>query len=417
MNRDGLYVGYSRVDITPEHPMELVGYVSRRNKLSRGVHDRIYCRSLALSQNGTTVIIASCDLLGLSQEFINRVKERLSSFIEDPGNIMISTTHTHSAPATMFFRRSGNVSADYLKFVEEKLVESIKEALGNLSPAALSVTQTWVSGMCINRVNPRLPIDDRIISVRFRADNVQVVLINFQCHPTTLGPENSYVSADFPYYIYEYYSKKGVEAMFINGAAGDVNPRVSGFQGAQELGISIVKSLDGDGNYVSINSDIKINRRTIEVKLKSIGVVSLLSKLVFYAMLRKIRANDLYIDAMYDWAKELFSRKRLGNVQSEITVEITGLRLSRDVAIVSCPCELSSSLGLLIRDRSPFRYTMIASYTNGLIGYILSKDEFRYSKYEAEIAPRFYDLLPFEADSGVVVAEAMLSVLNNLRNP
>ena len=36
MNRDGLYVGYSRVDITPEHPMELVGYVSRRNKLSRG---------------------------------------------------------------------------------------------------------------------------------------------------------------------------------------------------------------------------------------------------------------------------------------------------------------------------------------------------------------------------------------------
>ena len=271
--------------------------------------------------------------------------------------------------------------------------------------------------MCINRVNPRLPIDDRIISVRFRADNVQVVLINFQCHPTTLGPENSYVSADFPYYIYEYYSKKGVEAMFINGAAGDVNPRVSGFQGAQELGISIVKFLDGDGNYVSINSDIKINRRTIEVKLKSIGVVSLLSKLVFYAMLRKILANNLYIDAMYDWAKELFSRKRLGNVQSEITVEITGLRLSRDVAIVSCPCELSSSLGLLIRDRSPFRYTMIASYTNGLIGYILSKDEFRYSKYEAEIAPRFYDLLPFEADLGVVVAEAMLSVLNNLRNP
>jgi hypothetical protein len=98
--------GFHKVDITPASGVPLAGFAARQG-VSTGVHDRLFARALAIEQGARTAVFVSVDVLGLAADFVRRVRAAISERIDlPPDSVMITSTHTHSAPVTVstFFK-------------------------------------------------------------------------------------------------------------------------------------------------------------------------------------------------------------------------------------------------------------------------------------------------------------------------
>ena len=62
--------------------------------------------------------------------------------------------------------------------------------------------------------------------------------------------------------------------------------------------------------------------------------------------------------------------------------ELTALRIG-PAALVGLPGEVFVEFGLMIKERSPFRHTCVASYSNDYVGYVATRRAFIGGSYEA----------------------------------
>jgi hypothetical protein len=91
-----------------------------------------------------------------------------------------------------------------------------------------------------------------------------------------------------------------------------------------------------------------------------------------------------------------------------IDAEIQVFALGDEMAIVSLPGEIFTELGMYIKDRSPYKYTMIVELANGDIGYVPDRKAYAEGNYEpisSRCAP----------GSGEILAEKALALLNVLK--
>jgi hypothetical protein len=100
-----LRVGWASADLTPEQPVVLTGF--SRARVSEGVLDPITATVLAIEsvQAGGTpgkVIMISCDLISISDELRDRVRNKVKTSLPeiDPGAVVLNATHTHCGPET-----------------------------------------------------------------------------------------------------------------------------------------------------------------------------------------------------------------------------------------------------------------------------------------------------------------------------
>lgn len=91
-------IGWAQRDITPDRPVSLRGHFNLR--LATRVQDPLTLTALALESDGEYVVVVSMDLCTVEVEVTDDVRaalaERLPEF--DPRRLIISATHTHTAP-------------------------------------------------------------------------------------------------------------------------------------------------------------------------------------------------------------------------------------------------------------------------------------------------------------------------------
>jgi len=126
--------GVDQVDITPVRlPITISGgFLARKaERAEAGLH----ARALALDDGRERLVIAVVDTLMMPRELLDRVKAAAARATGvPPDRILISATHTHSAPPLM-----GALGTDeepgYVAFVEPRLVAVIEGAVRRLAPA------------------------------------------------------------------------------------------------------------------------------------------------------------------------------------------------------------------------------------------------------------------------------------------
>ena len=92
-----------------------------------------------------------------------------------------------------------------------------------------------------------------------------------------------------------------------------------------------------------------------------------------------------------------------------LDAEIQVFALGDKCAIVSLPGEIFAELGMYIKNRSPYPYTMIVELANGSIGYVPDRKAYIEGNYEpvsSRCAP----------GSGEILVEKALILLNELKN-
>ncbi len=222
--------GAVSVDITPPPGMPMGGYSILANK-GKGFRTRLKARVLYLNDGkGHSLALVQVDLLTGSLLLHHKVSEAVSEKTGlRPGDIAITASHSHSAPANFFendfynkHATSGEwLEADFLEFVTGRIAEGIMEAYGSRRAAKVATGRKDIYGYNRNRSLSSYVLNENVKDIRpddpeavFKAVNPALYMVrvdvrddegrykplaaysSFSAHATALTPPVEVYNAD-----------------------------------------------------------------------------------------------------------------------------------------------------------------------------------------------------------------------------
>jgi len=402
----------ARATITPPLGSPLIGFADRGD--TTGCHDDLTATALVLESGQLRVAIVACDLLYIRGAA--ELKRAISTATGIPAEcVLLTASHTHYGPALDGEQASAAalVAADkrpliaaYRQNLAFTLAGVVGAACRRLADAAIG----WAEGTSyigINRReklpdgsiilgnNPAGPCDRRVLVTRIdRADGHPLaVLLNTACHGVSLGSECTEISADFPGVARELIEREtGATCLFLQGAAGDINPALMGWDWtyARRLGLS----LGAEGARLFWTAQPDRSRG-----LGFAGVTELLPALMpgslaeAKALVAELQAelsepeSDQSLGRTWtQWrlTRALQAAEALtgSGALPPVPAELAAVRLSEDLALISSPGEVFTELGQAIVGQSPFAGTIFSGYTNEAIGYVPTPAAYAEGGYE-----------------------------------
>lgn len=239
-----MLAGAAQIDITPPVGLPMYGFFNRitKHQVASGTLDPLYARVLVLQADGKRLALVTLDL---GRVFNDAWLERLRSAARMESHIdalVVAASHTHSGPNILDVYPDGRPPS-WEDTVLEKISAEIHEVMLRMEPVRLgtgfgnadigynrrrvnpdgSVTMLWQNP---ERV-PNGPMDTTVGVIRVDRENGTplAVLVNYACHPTTIGSDNLQYSADFIGPMTATVSASFAErpvCFFLQGAAGDI---------------------------------------------------------------------------------------------------------------------------------------------------------------------------------------------------
>lgn len=209
------------------------------NAAAKGVHDDLWTRTMILDDGNSRLALVAVDVIGIFHPMVVDIREMIPPEI-GVDYLVISSTHTHAGPDLLGLWgnsviKSG-VNEEWKVYVQERIVESVVEAVEAMRPVNLRFSQNLSEGY-VTLTDTREPYvyDEGIrIMEAIDAETSQTIgtIIQWANHPETLWSKNLYISSDFPHFLREavengvYYGDSlvsegvGGVAMYLNGAVG-----------------------------------------------------------------------------------------------------------------------------------------------------------------------------------------------------
>ncbi|NLG23887.1 MAG: hypothetical protein GX558_00915, partial [Clostridiales bacterium] len=214
------------MEITPPLGVELAGYGYYLNRRADRVLDALWARAVSVCAGGARCLIVSCDLVGLSETVVERVREALKKAhgLAD-GQIMLVCTHTHTGPAVGRLEGCGEADPDYEAALPDLIVGAAERALADeREVASFARSEQAILPVGYNRARTGGPEDNRVRGALLQRRGADpIALVSYACHPVTLGRATA-VSADYPGAVCALLASRGMRAVFLNGLCGDIDP-------------------------------------------------------------------------------------------------------------------------------------------------------------------------------------------------
>lgn len=218
-----LQVGVGHRVITPDPLLPVSGGMGPTSPATEK-RGELEARAIVFRSGQTTVAVVALDLLGFPSVLCDRVRSQTPRI--PAANILIGSTHTHSAPDCYAFPDGNGGHTGDLKYIDlvcKRAAEAINDALDNLRPAQLKVGTDEARGqIAYNYYAPDL-VDRRMSVIQAIALDGKTIatLVNYAIHPEVLGSRLGIVSPDLIGPLRDRLeSESGGMAMFMNGAQG-----------------------------------------------------------------------------------------------------------------------------------------------------------------------------------------------------
>lgn len=221
----GPRVGFAEVDITPaldgKTPVYLAGF--GHNRQATAVHDPLKARAIVLADGRRKIAIISVDVIGLFHQSAQRVREKLPGF----DYVLVGSTHNHEGPDTLGlwgkhpFR--GGVDPAYRQRLEEQIARAARQAERAARSMTARIGTLQAPELLHDNREPYIKHDE-LIALEFRRsdqDRPAGIVVQWNCHPETLGSDNTRISADFVgFAVKELQEKYGVPVVYLTGTVG-----------------------------------------------------------------------------------------------------------------------------------------------------------------------------------------------------
>jgi len=393
--------GAAEVDATPPRfPVVVNGMFTGRT--ANGALDPIMVRALALDDGTARIALAVVDSCMVPRGLLDRAKAAAAAATRIPTDrMMVSATHTHSAPSAMGCLGS-EPDPDYPAFLEKKIAEAIGKAAASLVPVELgwavarapehTYCRRWILrpdkvrsdpfGVRNVRammhpgyqnpdfVGPAGPVDDEIslLAVRTRDGKPLALFANFSMHYFGSG----LVSADYTGAFCRQFARAiCADASFVpmmsQGTSGDLmwmdygSPQKKVSMEAYAEGVVRIaheawKGIEyrGRGSVAMKEATLALDRRLCPPER-----LEWARKVVAGLEGRPVRSQP-----------EIYAREQiLLHEDPRAELKLQALRVG-ELGITAIPNEVVGITGLRLKARSPLVPTMNVELANGAEGYI-----------------------------------------------
>jgi len=422
---------------------------------AEGVDLPLWCTALAVTDGSTTALIVELDLLQLTTETTDRVRQDTADLTDVPvEQIRVSFSHTHSGPS---LGPGWTVEEDpmvpaYVSHLAGKVAGTAWEALRRVEPAR-AAAGTGSCDININRrerrpdgrvvvgYNPEGFVDREVKVMRIdRLDGEPLAtIVNYACHPTIMAHENRLITPDYPGVVRRVVEGTiGGRCLFLQGATGNIGP-VVGYTGehawyhrlGRQLGLEAARVASGletrpvrrefshvqeSGAPLAIYEERQLEeeRPNLTVRTRSIALPTGEAPPADAAERAAVEARETFVEvcasgnedevrtagmtAKRAAAAALRARTIAGRTSLEVEIQV--IRIG-DTVLVSMPGEPFAEIGVEIKQRSPFGETFFSGYSNGSAWYLPTAEAFEEGGYE--IGASFYS----PAAAGVLVQEVV----------
>ena len=443
----GLCAGWAREDITPPAGIHMGGYWGRRSGAT-GIHDPLRAAVIlwrAGSRDADGAALVALDLVGVTPAMAGRLRQQVVSASASAvplraEAVTVCCSHTHAGPLTMPFRGMGDVDGAYLERVCGQVASAAGRAAESLGPVRLRYARPAV-GTAINRrqsregqvvigEDPAGPVAAHAHVIVFETVHPgggcrRAVLFQHACHPVVLGSSNHEISADFPGPARRVVEERaGALGIFVNGAAGDINPRGGhgSFDAVEslgaELGTAVADAVSRAGELAG--GGIAWSRQRLDLPLIPPSP----------AMEEEVRRSlaDLEAaassagedpwerrvpEARLAWAREWLAEAGREETADTQAFEVHGLRVG-PLVLLGMEGEIFVRYQLDL-ERECEAPLVLCGYANGCIGYVPTAGEYARGGYEIDQAFRIYPSVRMIApESECIVRSGAWQVLEGL---
>ena len=393
--------GAFAMDVTPTNFPVIVngGFLA---KTADKVHSQLHVRWLVLDDGRTRLALGVLDTCVVPVEFADAVKARATKLTGIPADrIMLSATHTHSAPSLM--QALGTPpDPNYPAFALPRIVEGLKRAMDNLAPARVGWAVAQAPKHTHTRVWIRRP--DKMLTNPFGEVTVRANMHPGYQNPDAIGPvgpsdpELTVLAVQSPdgkpiaamaNYSMHYFGCPAVGADYYGLFAEKIGPLVgagNGFVGIMSQGTS------GDQHWMDYSQPKRDTNIDVYASELAQIAADAYKSIVFddwvpLVMREKtLRIATRQPDAKrLAWARELvekmgdrqpksqpevYAREALWLKENPVrNVKLQAVRVG-DLGIAIWPCEVFAISGLKIKAQSPLQPAMNIELANAEEGYI-----------------------------------------------
>lgn len=431
-----IQAGFARGDITPEPGPVLQGHFSTR--ASHAVLHPLGVRSAVWECGALRTAVVTVDVVGLAKASTDRIRKRVaeSSGIPDD-NLMVASSHTHCAPATL--PCLGTTPArNWLDRIEAECAACVARALEELQPvsfglgdgsAHFNISRRPLPGSLDMKPNFGGLVDRRVRVLRMDgADgNPMGVLFHYSCHPTTKSGSEGIISPDYPGIARRVIEREfGCPALFLPGCFGNIRPAIidpgtGGFTSAteeqledcgQELGTEVVRVTQALRTEPS--SALSARRADVEIP--------------FGDPMPEQRLRELAQESDDDrarlvtgpWARGVLEKLERNALPRTRPTEMQLMTVG-PVSFVSIPGEPVQEIGHAVEKQLSRILARGAiwpvGYANDEIGYLCTTRHYDEGGYEPNAYPYYGEAAPFRDEETVIVQTAAMLAKALLSEP
>lgn len=462
---DTMKFSFLKEKITPESPVMQAGFSARTHK-SEGVYDDPYA-SVILMQADETVIIIALDLCFGDKSFAAGIKEAVNKkygLAQD--KVIINYSHTHSVVAAVGGDKEegrpygrgkegighdlqkdeadhdlGKEDADtdieekirYSDSVRDKIMDMLDEGFGNLIEGNIYI----LKGESKFGVSRRFPsggkilwkpnfdencMDKDLFLLKFvdKDGEIRGLIYSYACHPTTLGPDNYLISADFPGAVRRILEEKypGMTPVFLQGCGADIKPYITAGDGGRFKSCNF-DELEQAGNYLANDIQKYMERpgwRKINAKFKTEDCnVKLYNEIWAAAKWKEIAEDPDEPPYMKQSAVKMLMSFKESPDDNFLPFYISLFRLDKQTCFVCLECEIVSEMGKEIKQLFN-EDVIVLGYTNSRSCYIPTRRVSLEGGYESMSFVPALLRGPFVPETeDIIVGRSALMVKNILR--
>ena len=225
--------GWSRVNMTPAEPADLVGYAPRGKY--EFVQDSSYVKALTLSNGTSRIAWLNYELLIVHPHLAAEVQEAIKKAALPIDQVIFTATHTHSGmggymPGPLGEIAFGGYDQQIVDFMVDRSISALQNAIATQDTVAITYRKADAGALVTNRFVKDGPIDPFVRQLIFTKNSgKKATFLTYSAHATILSPKFMGLSGDYPFYLTKELEEGEFEfAIYAAGTVGSHSPRRSG---------------------------------------------------------------------------------------------------------------------------------------------------------------------------------------------
>ena len=421
-----LRVGTGSVNLQADDSMVVAGSILP--KQVKGQEGELRAVAIVIEKPpAPKIAIVVCDVIVVERDDVDAVIseiERTTDIFR--ANILISATHTHHAPSTIVVHGYGR-DERFCKSLREGIIRALQQADANLSDdeshfyfhqgeensiggnsrLLLADGTIWWVGPGTDAVRPTGPFDPQLPVFAFRDTDGQLQALMYNHSTHTIGTCSGDVRSPSFYGLtaQELEAELGGSVCFLPGAFGSTHnvTEVPPPEAVKRLKEAITDAT-GQAKPIAVDKLTSI-QRPFTFKIRTFDEETEDDKVSSYCRKRVPDGADSTINVFRNMRQVLAPRQGQDR-QTTLQAMVIG-----EVAIVGVPGELFTSLGVELKERSPFQYTYIVSLANDWMGYLPDQEAHTLGGYQTWMGLHSYA----EEGTGERMVDECLRMLQQLQ--